>query len=301
MCIAVHVPADIEISEDILRECFRSNPDGAGIMYTDGTNVYIQKGYMKIDEFVNAFKAVPSKFERSFHCRIATSGKVEEGCTHPFPIVADMKDMKNVKHVCKGAVAHNGVITWASPTKGRAEWYSDTMNFTSLILAPMIDKLHDPALHELIERSATGNKFIIMTPEKVHLLGTFIQEGGVFYSNSSFRKTVTVYSGYGDTRGCCAGYDRNYGRNNRKKQSMKNMSSLDTAYWIIFDAEGAIGSYALNNIASSLTAQGINVIEETEATVNGKRAFMFLVDEVPKSQAILGYYWSLLCQKDAQI
>lgn len=301
MCIAVHVPADIEITEDILRECFRSNPDGAGVMYTDGNKVYIQKGFMKVDEFVEAFKKIPSKFERSFHCRIATSGKIEEGCCHPFPIVPDMKEMKNTKIVCNGGVAHNGVITWASPTKGRAEWYSDTMNFTSMILAPMIDKIHDPAFHELIERAATGNKFIIMTPEKVHLLGTFIQEGGVFYSNSSFRKTVTVYSSYGDSRYNHTNYNRNYGRTNRKKQSLKNIKDLNNAYWIVFDAEGAVGNFALNNIASSLATQGINVIEETDATVNGKSCFLFLVDDLPKIQTIVGYSWSLLCLKDAEI
>lgn len=298
MCIAVYVPSNIEIPEATLRSCFTNNPDGAGLMYTDGERVYIEKGFMKIDEFVKAFQAIPSHFERSFHCRIATSGKIEEGCCHPFPIIPDMKDMKKTKHVCQGGVAHNGIISWATPTKGRAEWYSDTMNFTSQILSPLFDKIHDVAFHELIERSTTGNKFIIMTADKVHLIGAFNQEGGIFYSNTSFRKTVYVYNDYsneGNFTGTGRGGERE-NKHSRKSKAIKRLkdSSLSEAYWIIVDTKE---KGKLSTIANSLTLMGINVIEEDEVLIGGNESYLYLVDRLPSPNYVYGYPWKVLSKK----
>ena len=47
MCIIVAVPANTPMpTADTIRECFISNPDGAGFMYADGKSVHIRKGFM---------------------------------------------------------------------------------------------------------------------------------------------------------------------------------------------------------------------------------------------------------------
>lgn len=301
MCIAAYVPANISIKEATLRECFKNNPDGAGVMYSDGDKVFITKGYMKEDEFVKAFMEIPETYDRGFHCRIATSGKIDEGCCHPFPLVDDMKEMKKTKHVVDGAVMHNGIISWAAPTKGKAEWYSDTMNFIATILHPLRSEIHNVALHDIIERSTTGNKFVIMTPHNVHLIGTFTQEGGVFYSNTTFRTSRVVYVDNGYGCGTYGNSNRGYGSYGGTRFTRKNNAvalatekTVSNAFWLIFQTD-EVGK--LNAIASQLSLLGINVIEEDDALLNGKKICLFLVDKLPTTKNVLGIEWAILSGK----
>jgi hypothetical protein len=52
MCIIVYKPKGIELpKEDILKNCFDNNADGAGYMYAHKGKVLIHKGFMDWEDF----------------------------------------------------------------------------------------------------------------------------------------------------------------------------------------------------------------------------------------------------------
>ena len=77
MCIiAVKKPGVPFPSEETIENMWYSNPDGAGIMYTDGSNrVTIDKGYMTLKEFEARLEALRTEIDVDkeavvFHFRI---------------------------------------------------------------------------------------------------------------------------------------------------------------------------------------------------------------------------------------
>jgi predicted glutamine amidotransferase len=271
VCIAVYVPANIKISDEYLKECYRSNPDGAGIMYSDGNTVFIHKGYMKQNEFVDAFRAIPEEYDRSFHCRIATSGRVDAGNCHPFPVTDDMKEMRKIEHQVHAGICHNGIISWTAPEKGKESWYSDTMNFTAQVIHPLQNQLDSKVIRELIERSTTGSKFIIMTPTKTFMFGHFQQEGGVFYSNNSFRPATTTYYS--------------------SKGKYNDKVTIENLAWILIENPYPLG---LTGLSNHLLKSGIEIFEEENVEYNGTNASIFLVDKIPGTEKVWGYNWYLI-------
>ena len=64
MCIIVYKPKGASLpSKDTLQTCWENNPHGAGIMWADGSNVRIQKGFMSWDAFDRALDEVTSKLD----------------------------------------------------------------------------------------------------------------------------------------------------------------------------------------------------------------------------------------------
>ena len=130
MCIAIYSLKGTDIpSEDILRTCFRNNPDGAGFAFNKDGKVQIVKGFMDFDSFISAFKKYDTKYgfkDRGvlIHFRIATHGGVNVGCCHPFPIKKKKKQLKKSLLVSDYAVIHNGIIFLTADKKNSL---SDTM------------------------------------------------------------------------------------------------------------------------------------------------------------------------------
>ena len=79
MCIALVKLPDANVSEDNLRACWQSNPDGAGFAYIKDGKVTIEKGFMTLKPFMEALNvALEANKESTFliHFRIATHGDV---------------------------------------------------------------------------------------------------------------------------------------------------------------------------------------------------------------------------------
>ena len=56
MCIAILKKNGHEISKQTLKNCFDSNPDGAGFMFADNGSLFIHKGFMNFDTFYKSYK-----------------------------------------------------------------------------------------------------------------------------------------------------------------------------------------------------------------------------------------------------
>ena len=193
MCIVIYAPAGVVVPEEHFENSFIGNSDGAGIMYNDKENVIIKKGFMKYQDFLDYAVNVPEDCDRVYHFRIATAGKISKEVCHPYPVVNNIKAMLCTDVVCDVAAAHNGIISWCNPVKQLQSNVSDSMVFLSSYLYPHRNTIFKSESFREIISHASGSKFAFMNKTSVKLVGSFIEENGVFYSNSSYKSRVFPY------------------------------------------------------------------------------------------------------------
>lgn len=195
MCIAVYIPKNQDVTDEIINNCFENNPDGAGLMYQKDGKIHIQKGFFKAEELIQAYRKIPTTLNRAIHCRIATSGKISAECCHPFPITNDIKKMGRKNQTVNAAVIHNGVISFCSPNEGIKAPFSDTMLFTKEYLYPFGNLIMKTPFKKLFEES-NSSKLLIFKENAVALIGKWTEDNGVFYSNTGYKSKWKSVYGY---------------------------------------------------------------------------------------------------------
>lgn len=192
MCIIVAKPAGVEFpSQETLETCWMGNPDGAGIMWANGENVEIRKGFMTWESFLKAFKSVKAEVGTEgacvMHFRIATHGEVSPECCHPFPLTGDLEAMRKSTSRPKVGIAHNGIISGRKTDKRT----SDTMDYIANVVYPLsrlCDEWYDNKYASKMIEDTLGSKMCVLLPDgNIKTFGEFIMDGGCYYSNSSFR------------------------------------------------------------------------------------------------------------------
>lgn len=203
MCIIVVKPKEIKLpTKKTLKVCWDRNPDGAGYMFNLNDRVVIKKGFMSFNKFYSSlmkdYKTVDG-VKRSFilHFRISTQGGVNQQCTHPFPLSANMEDLRKLVNFSDIGIAHNGIIDLTSVGAHTQVTYSDTMTFITDYLSLIIkdrEFYKDKDKMLLIER-LVGSKLAIMDGSgKITKIGTFIPDKGCYFSNSNYKPVVeTTY------------------------------------------------------------------------------------------------------------
>lgn len=185
-------------SEDIIRTMFSRNSHGAGYMVARDGGVIIHKGFMNVEEFLNAIRR--ENFTKDdaviYHFRISTQGGVNPEMCHPFGLSRNLSDMKALDLVARVGIAHNGIIALTSNAKDKE--YSDTAHFIAEYLPHLIRNVKDiknPKIIEIIEELA-GSKLAFMDGNGyIALAGDFIREkDGLLYSNSTYKPIPTTYT-----------------------------------------------------------------------------------------------------------
>lgn len=197
MCIICVKPSGVPIpSYGILSECWQCNSDGAGFAYIrEGSNtVIIKKGFMKLKTLNKALKELSFKENDNviIHFRFATHGLNDAGNCHPFPLSHSTDDLRAVQWQGDIAIAHNGVFG----NMPCHETLSDTQKFISGVLCnPVIkDNFDNKAVQELIlGYCGSSSKLAILRPSGILLIGKFIEDKGLYFSNNGFKKTVYNY------------------------------------------------------------------------------------------------------------
>lgn len=196
MCIIVAKPAGIQCPDlETLETCFNSNPDGAGLMFPDGDQVRIIKGFMAWDEFSSTLKALGDVTNTGLvmHFRITTHGGTRPECCHPFPLTDDDTALRALDICAPVGVAHNGVIT-GMDTDAKT---SDTMAYIRDVLAPLRRMAGDLLASDdamTVVESTVGSKLAFLEPDgAITTVGDFIEDNGVFYSNSSFKPAPRMW------------------------------------------------------------------------------------------------------------
>ena len=192
MCIICVSPKRVrQPNVTTIRRMFRNNPDGAGYMYARDGMVHISKGYMNINDFLNALRDehFTAKDPVVYHFRISTQAGVNPEMTHPFPLSNRIEHMKALDVECRCGVAHNGIIRLTTDPANKE--YSDTALFIADYLSEIIrcsEDLKDEGVLKLVHRLA-GSKLAIMDGSGyVATVGSFINEKGLLFSNDSYLK-----------------------------------------------------------------------------------------------------------------
>ena len=201
MCVIVAIPAGTEYpSDETLKACWNTNPDGAGFMYADGKQVIIRKGFMKWEDFAEALDAemIPKESAVVMHFRIATSGKVQPKCCHPFPISSDKEDLQDTAIESRFGIAHNGVIQGRHTEDG----WSDTMDFVANVVAPLA-RMHPSFMYsddakELLQGACRSKLAIMNHASELMLVGDFTNVDGAWYSNTNHLWRTSGWSSYGN-------------------------------------------------------------------------------------------------------
>lgn len=185
MCIAILKTKDGIITDDILRNCFKNNPNGSGVAYVHNNQLYVVKGIFNVDEFIDTVHKAESLSDNGnilIHCRISTSGLIDVDNSHPH-VVNDSTVM-----------IHNGILDIDVPKNSKK---SDTVLFIERYLKDLpIDFIYNKAILKLIEdKIGASNKFIFLNTNGDYAIvnesaGHWIS--GVWYSNYSYED----YSAY---------------------------------------------------------------------------------------------------------
>jgi len=182
-----------KLSNSELVNCWYSNSDGAGIAWQSKGYVYFKKGFMELNDFkkfYDKFDIVP----HAIHFRTQTSGGVSRDLTHPF--VLDFKNPIEGR-TKQGVLFHNGVITnWRSKLDLIAYYcIRQKIKFPvgkmsdSRVMAILVKILGIGYLESIVNY----DRFLVMRPSTVNLLGDWIKEDGIYFSNLDYEDYNVVY------------------------------------------------------------------------------------------------------------
>ena len=195
MCIIMSKPAGVEFpSITTLRNCWDANPHGAGYAVAYQGRVFIRKGFMTWEDFVESvdFDGLVD-YSCVFHFRFATHGSQSPGNCHPFPITGDLRKESRRTEV---AIAHNGVIQNVKITKND---YSDTMSYIEQTIHPFWKRCKEKGAkymysikqsRELLTKDTRSKWSFLFADGKIVNVGDGVQANGLWYSNAGFRVAV---------------------------------------------------------------------------------------------------------------
>ena len=208
MCLIVAKPAGVKAPKNgDLKRWFKTHDDGMGLMYSlpDG-NVRILKGAMTVNDCIALHDQLKADIkpesitdiEIVYHFRQATEGTVKPGNCHPFPISKDKGLFQQTDIIIDKAIVHNGVI-WDYGTYTDKKWIfnsssdtTDTQKFIEDYLTDMdSSSLHNPGVMRLIAQY-TDSKFAILDSEGITLIGKFIEDKGLYYSNGTYKPAQPI-------------------------------------------------------------------------------------------------------------
>jgi len=189
MCIIIYKPKDARLGkqwEKQVRFCYAKNKDGCGIMVKEDSGIYMRKGMWDVEEMVKIVKNLPKKSELAIHFRWTSAGNTVDRKCHPFALEKGKIEMK--KGRARAALMHNGTIRNLC-FKGEA---SDTYHLARLLSKFHPREIEQKRMMEMVEGIASGSRVLIFTEKQTLMWGEWHEYEGCFFSNSGYRKNVTV-------------------------------------------------------------------------------------------------------------
>ena len=225
MCIIAYCK-ERKLNNGELVNCWYSNSDGAGIAWQDKGYVYFKKGFMEMNEFktfYNRFDIIP----HAIHFRTQTSGGICKELTHPF--ILDFKNPIEGR-TKQGVLFHNGVITNWRDKLDLIAYYCIRKN-KKFPVGKMSDSRVMAILTKILgmgylESIAAYDRFLIMRPTVITMLGDWIEESGIYFSNLDY-EDYNIYTDYDDDLAYSGfNWQRQYKNKKRLNSYGKNKNHL---------------------------------------------------------------------------
>ena len=198
MCIIAIKNKGVSLpSEQTLEAMFKNNSDGAGFMYATDNKVIINKGFMTFRSFKSALDKLKEEHDITslpliMHFRIATSGQVDGGTTHPFPLSAKRKQLRKQHIETDIGIVHNGIIPIKTPNN-----MSDTMQYIAKQLTVykriQADFYTSEHWRRKIEKEIKSKMVFMDNNGEIYMIGDFITDKGMIYSNHSYEEHSFVF------------------------------------------------------------------------------------------------------------
>ena len=175
-------------TEGLIADVYSANPDGLGVMYSDGRKLHVRKVLPKSEVEARQFiEALPDSDQMiACHWRMKTHGLIDMENCHPYRVNDDTY------------LAHNGVLhtgNSADPEK------SDTWHFIENYLSTLpTDTLHDTKFLALLGEFIKNNRFAIMSADgrlSVVNREQGIETHGIWFSNTYAWSPGLLIPGYG--------------------------------------------------------------------------------------------------------
>jgi predicted glutamine amidotransferase len=184
MCIAILNRVNT-LSYKTFKQCWNSNPDGAGLTFFDGKNIQIIKEMKSVKNFYTQYKEIRTKYptiDIAIHFRIATHGGVTLTNCHPFKVNKQT------------AFIHNGIISKVNATKE----FSDTFIFNETILKNLPPNFAtNETILELLDSYIGYSKLVIISGKNYAIVNESAGHwnAGNWYSNESYKpRKVYTYT-----------------------------------------------------------------------------------------------------------
>lgn len=195
MCLIIIKPENIDFpNRNLLFKAFKNNPDGAGIAYNKHDNLYIHKGYMTFNHFIDFYDDIITKLNKNstlvLHFRKVSRGKVNPDLTHPFPISDDINILTKTFIKTQYAVAHNGTIKEMDKYLKKNRQLSDTIIFIKEYLKLISENenwFYKECNKKLLEKMLEGQRMCILNNKgELMIFGQFFEYNGLLFSKQIF-------------------------------------------------------------------------------------------------------------------
>jgi predicted glutamine amidotransferase len=200
MCIIIYKPEGVVVPEKIFQKWLTNgesgNKDGAGIAVKVGKRVVWEKGFFKLADTISvAGKYNVAKCALVVHFRTGTSGGQGKELTHPFLISPKRSHKLLAGELAnnEALIFHNGILSGTGVTyqyyTTRAE--SDTSTVAENLKAYGKTIATNPKLLTgILNAVEASQKFLVMSNFGISLTDNFIEENGVFFSNSAYKSSI---------------------------------------------------------------------------------------------------------------
>ena len=125
-----------------------------------------------------------------FHFRISTSGKIDEGNCHPYPLTDDSIYLRKTNLRCSIGIAHNGII---QKYNRKDSVLNDTQLFIKNIIYDLITNTKrgyykSKTFKKIMESMIDGSRLVILNGMgEVIKIGKWYEEKGLFFSNTGYK------------------------------------------------------------------------------------------------------------------
>ena len=227
MCLIVTKPKGVPLPKrKLFKQWFDSHDDGFGLAFTKPNGkAHILKGAMTEKEMITLLSRLPSLLNGQkaadvamiFHFRQATDGSVTPANCHPFPISKKEKVLASLDVETNCALVHNGIVwDYASAGYPNLTGKTDTQRFIEEILADLGGNLFSLPVQKLIAGYSDNSRFALLSKKGITLIGQFIKENGLYFSNGGYKFTAPApsfktYGRYQDSPNY-KGYQQGYGK-----------------------------------------------------------------------------------------
>lgn len=193
MCIiVVKEKGQVLPSDEILKNCFTRNADGAGFMYNEGGKVHIKKGFMELEELKKELKRIENIKDKGvvLHFRIGTAGKNSAENTHPYEITKKFWNYKKLDNICSLGMAHNGIISKYNPSGVNKHDFNDTQLYILKRLSKLPHNFYKDKKTLEILGSETNSRLAFLDGNgEITTCGAgWVIDDGIKYSNTSYIK-----------------------------------------------------------------------------------------------------------------